>query len=290
MEDKWEVHDVRRTRNWGFTDFEDIDWKTLWKNNDEIRYIGWGKEICPESKREHNQGWLQMEKPKGLRKMKKIIGSDKIHLFSCRGTEEQNVAYCSKDNQFQYTGCYKVQGQRTDLLDIKKEIDEGATMDDVMEKNLPTYCRYRRGLRDYYEMVTKKRASKPREMVVEFIHGATGTGKTTYAMDESNGPVYKITGDELQWWCGYEGEKTLVIDEYDNNVPITRMLNLLDKWRLRLPIKGGYTWAEWNKVIITSNLTPDELHSRAKMAHRKALFRRITTIKELFENAQGAQG
>jgi hypothetical protein len=86
---------------------------------------------------------------------------------------------------------------------------------------------------------------------------------------------FKISGDALQWWDGYDGEKSILIDEYDNQIPITRLLNLLDGYHLRLPVKGGFTYAAWTKVIITTNLNPLELHPNAKQQHRAALHRRI---------------
>jgi hypothetical protein len=93
---------------------------------------------------------------------------------------------------------------------------------------------------------------------------------------------YKIEGYNLSWWQDYCGEKIIVIDEYDNNVPITQMLNFLDGYKLRLNVKGSHTYAAWEEVHITTNLRLEELHANAKPAHRKAFFRRISEIRDFW--------
>ena len=53
------------------------------------------------------------------------------------------------------------------------------------------------------------------------------------------------------------------------------MLNLLDGYRLRLPIKGGFTYAAWTKIFITSNQI-SEPYSMASIEHKAAFDRRIS--------------
>lgn len=265
-----------QSKNWCFTDFELLDFRKIFEaNQDVIRYICWGKEICPNSKKVHMQGWVQFKNKKRLNGVKKILGSPKIHLEVCQGSEGSNNKYCAKDGQFIKLGKYLVQGQRTDLEKIQKDIKDGASLGDIMENNFETYCRYRGGIKDYHEFVSKSNRKAFRKVEVVVHSGPTNTGKTRKAME--NPDVFKIEGSGLDWFDGYTGESTLVIDEYDNDVKITKMLNILDGYRLRLAIKGGFTYAAWTKVIITTNLTKDLIHSNAKQAHRDALFRRINT-------------
>ncbi len=108
-------------------------------------------------------------------------------------------------------------------------------------------------------------------MTVEIHTGPTGTGKTRACYDSD---AFMIHGDSLDWWDGYCGEKTLVIDEYSNQISLTKLLGILDGYQLRLPIKGGFTYARWTTVKITTNL--GELHEKAKWEHRCALERRVT--------------
>lgn len=267
---------MKQARNYCFTDFQLLDLETIYnENKDIVRYICWGEEVCPSTKKKHNQGWIQFFNKKRFGGVKRLFGCKKIHIEACYGNEFKNDKYCKKDNKFKQLGKFVTQGQRTDLEDIKKNIIKGAKLKNVMNDHFETYCRYRNGIKDFYQVTQKEISKKWRDIKVEYVWGSTGTGKTRYAMKEAQ---YKITGDALQWWDGYENEKTILIDEYDNNIPITQMLNILDGYHLRLPVKGGFTYAHWNRVIITSNLSPDMLHTNAKEAHRDALFRRITKI------------
>lgn len=233
-----------------------------------------GKETCPKTKKTHYQGWIQFENKKRFGGVKKILGTNKIHLETCRGSEHQNDQYCQKDGDFWTLGKFVCQGQRSDIEHVRKEILGGKSRDAVIKDNTKIWCQYRKGLGDLLEIVTKENSQNFRKVEVEYVYGPTGTGKTRYAASHPNS--YKIEGDNMQWFDGYNGEKTLIIDEYSNDVKITKLLNICDGYQLRLPIKGGFTYAAWTKVIITSNLYPDELHEMAKRRHRDALKRRIT--------------
>ena len=210
--------------------------------------------------------------------VKRIFNNKSISLRACRGNEIENDTYCTKDGKYNKLGDgYIVQGQRTDLEQIKKKIDDGCKMIEVANDHFGDFIRYHSGLFKYKQLIEKEKRKEFRQVNVEVIWGKTGTGKTKKAV-EKDPNYYKIEGKNLNWWDGYEGEKTLIIDEYDNDVNITQMLNILDGYQLRLAIKGGFTYANWTKVIITSNINPINWHQNAKDEHKKALMRRITKI------------
>jgi len=266
-----------QSRNWCFTDFELLDWSKIYEACDDIRYVCWGTETCPKTKKKHYQGWIQIEKKKRLGGIKKLCQSKKIHIEACRGTESDNDKYCQKDNLYSKKGEFTTQGKRTDLDELKKIIDRGGTLKDIADENFTAFIQYNRGFQEYKKIVDKSRRKCFRKVECIHIHGETGLGKTRKAMGYSD-DTYKIQGSALQWWDGYDGEKVLVIDEYDSQIPCTELLGILDGYQLRLPIKGSFTYANWEKVIITSNYR--KLHTNAKPMHRAALNRRITeTIK-----------
>lgn len=267
---------IKQSKNWCLTDFENLDFRAIYnKNKDKIRYICWGREICPRTNKEHIQGWIQFNSKRRLGGVKKIIGSKKTHLEACLGTEAQNDKYCTKDGNYESIGQYIKQGQRMDLQEIHERIKEGAKREEILEADPISYCKYRRGILDMCELAAKKRAKESRDLEVIYIHGDTGSGKSKYGYENSE---FMINGFDMQWWDGYEGEKAICIDDYDSDVPITKLLKLLDRYPMRLPVKGGFTYAEWTKVIITSNIPLEELHPNAKECHRKALRRRITKV------------
>ncbi len=266
-----------RARNYCFTDFTMIDFGKVYESNkDIIRYMCWGEEICKSTKKIHQQGWIQMINAKEFNIVHKLLGG-KVHLEKMLGTEYDNEKYCKKDGKFTTKGTFKSQGFRSDLEDIKKTLDSGGTMLSVATGHFGDYIRYYQGFAKYVEILLKESTRAFRRVEVIVHTGGTGTGKTRTAVDDSP-DHFMIRGDDLQWFDGYHGEKTLIIDEYSNQVSITKLLSLLDGYQLRLPIKGGFTYAAWTKVYITTNL--DTLHSNAKEEHRDALCRRISDILE----------
>ena len=44
-------------------------------------------------------------------------------------------------------------------------------------------------------------------------------------------------------------------------------MRLLDGYKLQLPIKGGFTYARWRRVIITSNDHPDDWYKKYDLSH-----------------------
>ncbi len=264
-----------QSKNWCFTDFELLDWDKIKKDNSIIRYICWGNEICPKTKRKHLQGWLQVDKKKRRTEIQKLCRSKKIHVEACRGDEGSNEKYCQKDNKYKTVGEYITQGSRTDLNLLKEMIDQGEPLESIANANFHAFIQYNRGFQEYKKIVDRRLRKKFRKVKVIHLHGKTGSGKTKKAMESCDDP-YKIQGKAMKWWDGYEGEKTLIIDEYDNDIPLTELLGILDGYQLRLPIKGSFTYANWETVYITSNYK--RLHKNAKLEHRNALKRRITEV------------
>lgn len=251
-----------------------------------VRYALYGIEHCKPSEeypngRKHWQTYVELYNSQRPSWIKKAWNDRTVHIEYREGSREQAKAYCMKEkNWTEYGKWIKGQGHRTDLETIAEGLVSGeATINEIMEQAPETYCRYRNGLRDLAALGVKKKTKKFRHIDVTLITGPTGVGKTREAAEMCQ---YKIEGRNMNWWQDYEGEESILIDDYDNDVPITNLLNLLDGYQLRLNIKNSHTYANWNKVYITTNLRIEELHSNAKPAHREALFRRINIIKDLW--------
>lgn len=55
----------------------------------------YGHEICPDTGRKHLQGFMHLKKPMRITELK-LIGNP--HFEACKGNEEQNAKYCTKEN------------------------------------------------------------------------------------------------------------------------------------------------------------------------------------------------
>lgn len=265
---------MSRKRNWCFTDFTKSDYAAVFNDDrNKIRYVGWGVEECPDTFRIHHQGWVQFSIAVSRLGAKKRLNLPRTHFEECKGTPSQNDEYCKKtgEHHFHSLGQWVCQGMRTDLEALQTLIKEGKTVDEISDIQLGSFLKFRQGiiaLRTTY----LKAASKPfRHVIVHLYAGRTGAGKSRYLYSKAD---FTIKGHQLAWWDKYDGEQILGIDEYSNDLKITQLLSLLDGYQMRLPIKGGFTYANWTTVFLTTNLL--KLHEQASDAHRAALARRIT--------------
>lgn len=271
---------MKNSRSWCFTSFDmELEWDLIFSENKKlIKYILVGKEICPSSKKFHYQGYIQLASPVSLKKIKKLI-SGSVHAEIARGSPVQNYNYCTKESIHFEGGTLQKQGGRSDLIAIKKRIDEEDSMVNIANDFFGQYMRYYKGFEKYKNLKVCASPKKYRNVKVTVLSGPTGSGKTRQVVDEHD-ELYILNIDKNEWWDGYQGEKVILIDDYNDDLPINRLLRILDIYKLRLPIKGGFTYAKWEKVFITTNLK--ELHKHARTEHKNALYRRIDEFVSLW--------
>lgn len=272
---------MKQSKNWIFTDHVLLDWERLFETT-SIVYVCWGKEICPKTDREHYQGWFQLGTKDRFETLKLKLGCVKLHLEAMRGTQERNQEYCKKDGEWRTLGDYVKQGQMKGVSSIYKAIEEKNVSElEISRENPEVHARHYRAFRIKRCLEYESKSRERRDVEVIVYQGLTGFGKSRKALYDDGSrmmkeDVYLIDGNNLQWFDGYEGQNTMVIDEYANDVKITWLMRLLDGNQLRLPVKGGFTYALWNKVVITTNLDWESWHPNAKLEHREAVQRRIT--------------
>jgi len=169
-------------------------------------------------------------------------------------------------------------GQRTDLLELKRSLDEGKSLVEVADEHFGAFVRYERSIRSYKKLKMSPRDFQP-EVIV--LWGDTGTGKTKRAFESSSQPYFHPGGS---WFDGFEGQEVAIFDDFSGSCfPIAYLLKLLDRYPMQVPIKGGFT--EWNprKIFITSNMNPKDWYSKALPEHQKALERRFSHVEEFVD-------
>lgn len=244
----------------------------------DYSYMIFGYEIG-ENGTPHLQGYIEFDDKMTIVGIKKHLGIDRIHLESRRGTQEEAINYCKKDNDFYEHGTLKCQGKRTDLENIYEDINSGKTVFDIATNYPSQYIRYSKGIEKLKNVIEQKRMTSIRNINVTVIVGTPGAGKTRHVYD-SHGfeNVYKLDAhDKNLWFDGYDGQDVLLIDDFYGGIKFGFLLNLLDIYPIRLPIKGGFTWANWTKIYITSN---SDVKSWYSVPNMDALTRRIhSTIR-----------
>lgn len=274
----------QRKRNWCFTVHEkdgyDLGQHALEFEGHGVRYAIWQIETCPQSGRRHYQGYIEFDKSVRMGAVKRIIG-DHAHLEARRGTRDEARDYCRKEDTrtegpYEYGTWAVSRGGRPNVFsDIADRAKDGSKLRDIMEEFPEQYIRYRRGIEAMVNMHSRKRACRWRDVEVLVYYGAAGSGKTRKAIDDAGDDFYILDQSERVWFDGYSGEGTLIIDDFYGWIKHGMLLRILDGHPYRAEIKGGFTYGEWRRVVITSNKHPEQWYQHGMT---DALQRRINKI------------
>jgi len=112
------------------------------------------------------------------------------------------------------------------------------------------------------------------EKVCNVYWGLTGTGKSHRAWQEAGIDAYS-KDPRTKFWCGYDRDENVVIDEFRGGIDIAHMLRWLDKYPVRVEKKGTSTPLYAKKIWITSNIDPRNWYTEADQATIDALIRRL---------------
>jgi hypothetical protein len=248
--------------------------------NGMLSYILFGREVG-EQGTPHLQGYCETPSRCGLRRMKTLIGN-RAHLEKANGSLASNQAYCRKEdeNAFEDGLPAPPQGARTDLVNIKEKLDRGATIEEIAIDHFGQWVRYRQSFTAYRALIS----SRPRttKTKVYVLVGPTGTGKTRFVYNQAQDSPVWCPGD-YNWFDGYEGQRIVLFDDYRGEYPLPMLLKLLDRYPMKVPVKGAFVnWAP-TKVYITSNVPIDDWYANADSRSLAALKRRIDATYDVIE-------
>lgn len=285
-----------KRRKWFFTLWKmDINWEELKEDySDIIRYLVVQKELTPTTNKEHWQGAIHMRNACRMNKIRRLFnlgkGADSGDIRPQMGNNKQVRDYCLKARtslgfQFEF-GKPSLQGIREDIEDIKKRIEKGENDYHISQDHFGQYAQKHKWFAKYRGLHLAEKSKKFRHLNVKFLSGPTACGKTRYAYEKHDiNDIFKINcSDGLKWFDGYEGQSVLILDEFKNQVPLTRLLDLLDGYQCRLEYKGGMTYAQWTTVYITSNLHEEEVYPSQTKTLVEPLWRRITECVNFWNN------
>lgn len=252
-------------------------------------YLVVGKEVCPTTGREHMQGYVRFANPHALAGVNKLA---KAHWEPCKGTEQDNFDYCTKEEDRiiewgerekpDETDRDPKQGKRNDIAHVRELVQAGASMEEVVcESNSYQAIRMAETMLKYFE---QKRSWIPN---VVWIWGPTGTGKSHMAhnicgADDAEAREPWISGVNGRWFEGYDGHEKVIIDDFRHDwCDFHVLLRLLDRYPYRVEVKGGSRQflARW--IVITSPFPPDKVYPGRIGEDVAQLLRRITRIVHL---------
>lgn len=98
-----------------------------------------------------------------------------------------------------------------------------------------------------------------RSQWINYIYGPAGSMKTSSVYDlYGRRNVFAADFGSSFPFDGYAGEPVLLVDDFRSPFVFNELLRVLDRYPLRLNIKGGHTWACWTKVVISANVSLEE--------------------------------
>ena len=250
-------------------------------------YMIIGKETATTTGRKHFQGYMEFSKRKQAKTIDKNFRKvfplpHSVHFESSRGTAEENIKYCSKEDTQPFvfgevTG-NNGQGSRTDLQGVYELVKKGATMEEVADNHFALFCQYHKGIQMAINMKQKRR-DWPTQLI--FLWGKTGTGKSMHAQELKPEAVIYTKGD---FFIGYSGTNEVVLfDDFDWNKMDYRMwLNICDRYPMVVNVKGGErNWCP-KIIIFTSNDDPKTWwQGIAPLASLEAIHRRMDDFGEI---------
>jgi len=276
-------------RNFTFTinNYED----TQLVDNIDCKYIIYGKEKG-ESGTPHLQGYFSLKTKAGAtiktlqNKFKKLdIG---IALLTAEASAESNRLYATKDRNDIYefgditeTG----KGARTDLKRVSDAIDAGAALKKVARENPVEFIKFHHGIEKYSFIIEEDTVPAVRDLTVALLHGDAGAGKTRACIEfckRNNLTFYKLPhpNNSTVWFDGYCRHDVLIIDDFKSWIKYHDLLDYIDCYKTQLPVKGGFVWAYYKYVFITSNTPWNQWYNAANIEGytAEAINRRIHKI------------
>lgn len=115
---------------------------------------------------------------------------------------------------------------------------------------------------------------EPMERECFVFWGPTGTGKSRRAWDEGSMDAY-CKDPRTKFWDGYQNEESVIIDEFRGGIDIAHLLRWLDRYPVRVEIKGSSRPLLAKKIWITSNIPPEEWYPMCDPQTLAALMRRL---------------
>ena len=139
-----------RNRNWCFTlnNYTELEVDSLkqFAESDNCRYLIFGYETSQDGSTPHLQGYCETDKAYRLNSLRmRCTGFSRAHLESRKGSPTQASEYCKKEGHFSEFGEISVakQGNRTDLEEIKHDIEDGAGERQIADNYFSKWVVYR---------------------------------------------------------------------------------------------------------------------------------------------------
>jgi hypothetical protein len=287
-----------KPRHWCFTYFpqesEDLTHDTIWSNlkaeltstfeaSSRIKYIVCQPELSQEGNL-HLQGYAEFKRPIRRLAAATELGLVGAHLEARRGTQEEAIQYCEKqdsrlpDADPLHLGTVAPgRGKRSDLSSAITSIRETPSLRVLAEQHPAVFIKYHRG---FEKIIPFFKQQSDRPVDVTIIWGPSGVGKTRFVFEKHpQAYFWPRPANSGNYAMGYTGQEVVCFDDFYSWLPYDMMLRLLDRYPMTVNTMGGVQ--DWNAttIFITSNQDPRNWYPN--ISNKDAFFRRVREIIHL---------
>lgn len=299
---KKNINSNRRSRKYQLTINNPEKHKNCSHQAIKERLLNWENIIywcmCDEvAKTPHTHLFIQFKNPVYFSSIKKSFPS--AHIEEAQGTAEDNKMYILKQGKWKDTekGATNLeetfeefgtmpqsgQGKRSDLANLYQMIKDGYSNVEILEINPDNLLNLQHIDKARLEILSSRyKAERRMNLLVTYVSGATGFGKSRYILDNhGDSNVYRVT-DYKHPFDTYSGEDVIVFEEFRSDLPIGNMLNYLDVYPLQLPARYNNRQACYNFVYIVSNWKLEDQYHNIRLEQMEtwnALIRRIHKVR-----------
>lgn len=280
---------VQRSRYWCFTlnnpEEEPQTFLEHVQGVSHFKYCTFQLEIG-EAGTPHFQGYLEFHQVKRLDWLKRHV-SQRANFGVRRGTAEQAREYARKDDT-RHDGPWEAGtwdpikvGQRTDIQNGVEAVASGG-LDRLVEQAPELFVKYHRGFSALATHYGGKRKRDYEQVTVKLSYGVPGCGKTRSVVEEWSENDLYVHEPGSPWFDGYTGQDCLLLDDFagaSSGIRLDKALVMLDKYKARLPVKGGHTYLVSTTIWVTTNIHPIYWYKwTGREVHYKALARRFDEV------------
>lgn len=232
-----------------------------------IKYMIVSKEFHQDGE-EHHHVFFSLEAPLRLKKddmlLLDLTKDDRTfhpNIKSCKSPKDA-INYVKKEHEFiTYGKCpYSIPLSTKE----KNELLQSKPLHELVQEGLVSIFKVPQ-LAKAISILQNELGDVAREKPkVSWYYGSTGTGKTKSAVEEAEEEFkgdYWISHESSSWFDGYQGQGCAILDDIRPNTwPMPTMLRLLDRYKIQVPIKGGFQWWRPRRIIITAPGRPEDVY------------------------------
>ncbi len=229
-----------------------------------------GTRASKQGEGEHIQGYIYFKNARTLNGVKATLKKAgfraSIYCQSADATNKQASDYCKKEDTrrekyVEYGELPMDNGVKRGLTEATAAIKERGLKYAALEYP-EEFIKYSTGMLRYAHIIQGENIDEEREVTVYYHWGDSGAGKSVYCRKFDPENYYRTQDMKEKIWFGdYQGQRTLIIDEFEGHCLASYMKVILEGGPIEVQTKGGFVWGQWTTVLITSNFDPATIYT-----------------------------